>query len=86
MNICKACGDMVLEVGKQYGYDLTIQEVGELLMCCTCYPFGCVQDVKPDVVDFFDVQLVPKPSFKELFDISIVRIDNEMREAMSKLK
>lgn len=80
--ICKLCHDAVVSEAEKRGYTLTTQDVHEILVNATCYPCGCVENVAPQVAEFFDGAENGQPSLEELFARADERFSAEMKEAM----
>ena len=88
MKVCKKCCEATLEIAKANGYDLTIPEVVEMLLVCTCYPAGCLEDVRPQVEKFFAVRRPDgsKYGYPELLNVNMARCEMEVEQAMSAME
>jgi len=80
--ICKRCHDATVAIAEKCGYTLATQDVHELLVNATCYPCGCVENVAPQVVEFFEGAENGSPGLDVLFARSDERFRIETKEAM----
>lgn len=86
--MCQSCINSVVENAKEHGLAPSEKEIGEFLWNCTCFPFGCTEQVQEQVVEAFswiDEAGNPK-EFRHFLNFAMGKVLRQMDEQMEALK